>query len=174
MRVSPRRGTRIWKIANAMTYAGPREGKDDKGMEREEVGDDPGEDRSVGCSGCSSEPNDGTDAGGGDNVGRRGEEIGRPALMRGGGEAEESDGGPGVMRRDHLHVGNEHDGQHAQSADEQGELAPGVDAMPVLHAEAGEPSTRDGAYRSGGIDDDERIFGLIEVEAIVVVEKHGR
>ncbi len=45
--------------------------------------------------------------------------------------------------------------------------------MSVLHAEAGEPSAGDRAETGCGVDDDERIFDVVEVEAIVIVEEFG-
>ena len=57
-----------------------------------------------------------------------------------------------------MHVRNEHDGKHADGADKKSELAPGVDAVAVFHAEAGEPAAGDGADARGGVDDDERIL----------------
>ena len=70
-------------------------------------------------------------------------------------------------------MGNEHDGQDTKSTDEQSELSSGINTVAAIHAEAREPSASDRAYSSCGVDDDERILGLIEIEAIVVVEKHG-
>ena len=45
--------------------------------------------------------------------------------------------------------------------------------MAVLHAEAGEPAASDRAYGGGGVDDDERVLDVVQVEAVVVVEKLG-
>ena len=52
------------------------EHKDGQGMEREEVRDDPGEDGSASCSGCSADADYGRDAGGREHVGWGGEDIG--------------------------------------------------------------------------------------------------
>ncbi len=69
--------------------------------------------------------------------------------------------------------GTKHDGQDAQGADEEREFAAGVDAVTAFHAETGEPSASDGAEAGGGVDDDERVFDVVEVEAVVVVEELG-
>ena len=91
--------------------------------------------------------------------------------MSGGGEAEESDGRPGVGRKECVHVGHQHDRRDAERADEESELATGVDAVSVLHTEAGEPSAGDRAETGGGIDDDEGILDVVQVQAVVVVEE---
>ena len=135
--------------------------------------DDPGEDGSAGGSGSSADTDDGADAGGGEHVGWGGEEICRPALVGGGGETEESDGGPGVGGEERVHVGHEHDGKDAEGADEESELAAGVDGVAVLHAEAGEPATGDGADAGDGVDGDEGVLDVIEVKTVVVVEELG-
>ena len=83
--------------------------------------------------------------------------------MRGGGEAEESDGRPRVGGKERMHVGYEHDGHDADGADQESEFAAGVDAVAMLHAEAGEPSAGDGAETGGGVDDDEWVFDVAEV-----------
>ena len=93
--------------------------------------------------------------------------------MGGGGEAEESDGGPGVGGEERVHVGHEHERKDAEGADEKSELAAGVDAVAVLHAEAGEPAAGDGADAGDGVDGDERVFDVVEIEAVVVVEEFG-
>jgi len=138
------------------------------------VRDDPGEDGSAGGSGSAADADDGADAGGGEDVGWGGEEVGGPALVGGGGETEERDGGPGVGGEERVHVGHEHDGKGAEGADEKSELAAGVDAVAVLHAEAGEPAASDGADARDAIDNDERVFDVVEVEAVVVVEELGQ
>ncbi len=93
--------------------------------------------------------------------------------MGGGGETEESDGRPGVGGKECVHVGNQHDRHDADGADEESELATGVDAVSVLHAEAGEPSAGDRAEAGRGVDDDEGIFDVVQVQAVVVVEELG-
>ena len=140
-------------------------------MEREGVRDDPGEDRATGRTGCSAEPDNCADAGGREHVGGRGEEIGGPTLMGGGSKAEQSDSGPGVVGEQSVHVGHKHDGHNADGADKQSEFAAGVDAVAMFHAEAGEPSAGDRADAGCGVDDDEWIFDVVEVEAVVVVEE---
>ncbi len=45
--------------------------------------------------------------------------------------------------------------------------------MAAVHAEAGEPAAGDGAYGGDGVDDDERVLGVVQVEAVVVVEELG-
>ena len=72
-----------------------------------------------------------------------------------------------------MHVGNQHDRHDTDGADEESELATGVDGVPVLHAEAGEPSAGDGAEAGRGVDDDEGIFDVVQVQAVVVVEELG-
>src|SRR5271170_6990941 len=94
--------------------------------------------------------------------------------MGGGGEAEESDCGPGVVGEEGVHVGHEHDGHDADRADKESEFAAGVDAVSVLHAEAGEPPAGDGAEACGSVDDDERVFDVAEIKAVVIVEELGK
>lgn len=124
------------------------------------MGDEPGETRSTGRTGGPSDADNGRDLGRRKHIGGGGEEIRRPTLVGCGGEAEESDGGPGVGRKEGMHVRNKHDGQHTNGADEERKLAAGVDAVAVLHAEAGEPAPGDGADAGSGVDDDERIFDV--------------
>src|ERR1700689_94695 len=107
--------------------------------------DQPCETCSSKCSRRAADAHNGADAGGWKHVGWRGEEIRGPALVSGGGEAEEANGRPCIVGEESVHVRNEHDGKHADGADRKSELAPGVDAVAVFHAEAGEPATGDGA-----------------------------
>ncbi len=148
--------------------------EDGHGVQREDVGDDPGKDGSASGSCRSTEAYDCAETGGGKHVRRGGEEIGRPALMGGGGKAEESDGRPGVGGEEGVHVRHEHDRRDAESADEHGDLAAGVDAEAAIHEEAREPSAPNGADAGGGVDDDEGVLYLAEVEAVVVVEEFGQ
>ena len=83
--------------------------------------------------------------------------------MRGCGEAEQSDGGPGVGGKECVHVGNKHDGHDTDGADQERELAARVDAVAVFHAEAREPSAGNGAETGGRVNDDERVFDVVEV-----------
>ncbi len=85
--------------------------------------DEPGEKGSACCSGCSTKADDRANAGRGKHVGWSGEEVRRPALMRGRGEAEQSDSRPGVVGKEGVHVGNKHDGHDTNGADEKSELA---------------------------------------------------
>lgn len=146
-------------------------GKDDRRMHREDVRNDPSEERSASGSCGSAEPDDGADAGCREHVTGSGEDVGRPSLMRGCGEAEESDGWPGVAGEEVVHVRYEHDRRDAECADEHGDFASTVDAESTLHEEAREPSASDGAEAGSGVDDDERPLHVVEVEAIVVIEK---
>src|SRR6266851_1799053 len=123
--------------------------------------DEPGEESSANSSGGSAKANDRADAGRGKHVGRSGEEVRGPALMGGRGEAEQSDGGPGVGGKECVHVGNKHDGHDANGADQEGELAARVDAVSAIHAEAGEPSAGNGAETCSRVNDDERIFDVV-------------
>ena len=91
--------------------------------------------------------------------------------MRGGGETEESDGGPCVGREQGVHVGHEDDRGDAEGTDQHGDLAAGVYAVTVLHEEAGEPSAADGADARGCVDRDDERVGVAEVEAVVAVEE---
>src|SRR5580658_9004229 len=147
------------------------EDKDEHRVEREVMRDEPCEDGSTGRSGGTAEADDRADAGGGEHVGGRSKEVCGPALMGGSGEAEESDGRPRVVGKQGMHVGDKHDWRDAEGADKESELAAGVDAVTVLHAVAREPSAGDGAEACSGVDDNERVFHVVEVEAIVVVEE---
>src|SRR5487761_197786 len=93
--------------------------------------------------------------------------------MGGGGEGEEGDRGPGIGGGDGAHVRHKQDGKDAKGADEESELAAGVDAVAVVHAEAREPASGDGADAGDAVDDDERPFGVVEIKTVVLVEKLG-
>ncbi len=135
------------------------------------MGDDPGEDGSSDGSGGSSNADHRADARRWEHVGRGREEVRGPTLMRGGGEAEERNRGPGVIGEEIVHVRHKHDGKDTESADEHGELASGVDAVSVLHAEAGEPAACDRSDAGDGVDDDERVLDVVEIEPVVIVEE---
>ncbi len=137
------------------------------------MGDKPCETCSAGGSGGATDADDGADAGGWEHVGWCGEEVGRPSLMSGGGETEEPDGGPRIIGEERVHVRDEHDGKHTDGADEEREFSAGVYGVTVLHAEAGEPATCDGTDAGAGVDDDEWVFDVAEIEAVVVVEELG-
>ena len=94
--------------------------------------------------------------------------------MSRGSKTEESDSRPRVGGKERVHVRHEHDGHYTDRTDEHGDLAPGVDAVTTLHQEAGEPAADDGTEAGRGIDDDERIFNLAEIQTVVVVEKLGK
>src|SRR5258707_13163943 len=115
--------------------------------------DEPGEKLSARCSGGSAKTHHRAGTGGGKHVGRSREQVRGPALMRGRGEAKQSDGGPGVGRKESVHVGNKHDGRDTNGADEERELAARVDAVAVFHAEAREPSAGNRAETGGRVND---------------------
>ncbi len=58
-------------------------------------------------------------------------------------------------------------------ADEHGSLAAAVDGEATLRGEAGESAASDGADARYGVDDDEGILCVIEIEAVVLVEELG-
>ncbi len=148
-------------------------GEDEELMQGEVVLDDPGEGGSAECSGCTADADDGGDGGGGEHVGGSGEEIGAPALMRGGGERDEQRRGPGVRGEQCAHVRHEDDGENAKRGDEHGGLASVVDRHAAIHEPAGEGSSEDGADGGDEVHGDDVPVGVREREAIVAIEELG-
>src|SRR5579875_125899 len=142
------------------------EDKDGERVQGEVVADEPGEEGSAEGADGATPTDDGADGGGGEHVCHGGVEVGGPALMSGGGEGDEADGGPRAVGRDGVHVGHEDDGQDADGHEEQGEFAAGVDGMAALHDGSGERAAADAAYGRDGVDDDDGPVGGFEVEAV--------
>src|ERR1022692_4092111 len=68
------------------------------------------EEESADGAGHSAETDDGADGGFGGDIGGESEDVGGPALVRGGGEADEGDRGP------HMVFVNEADGENGEDA----------------------------------------------------------
>ena len=73
-----------------------------------------------------------------------------------------------------MHMRNKHNRHNAKSADQQSELTPGVDAVPVVHTKAGQPAARDRTKARCGVNDDQRVLHLAEIKTIVIVEEFGQ
>ncbi|MCU1224573.1 MAG: hypothetical protein JWQ42_2666 [Edaphobacter sp.] len=134
---------------------------------------DPGKGRSADRADGSAEADDGRDGGGGEHVGWGGEEVRGPTLMGSGSKREEGDGGPGAVGRDVSHRWDEHDGNHAEGADEESDFTSAVYAVAALHEEAGESAAGDRADAGDGVDSDDLPVGVSQIQAVVLVEKLG-
>ena len=70
--------------------------------------------------------------------------------------------------------GTKHERAGRRGPEEHGDLAAAVDGVAAVHEEAGERAASDGADGGDDVDgDDERILGVVEVEAVVAVEELG-
>ena len=87
-------------------------------------------------------------------------------------QREQRDGRPRVGGEDDAEVRHKKNGDDQQGADEQGILSPCIYSVSAFNDKAREPTAADGSHGGNTIDDDQRVLGVVEVQAVVVVQEH--
>ena len=132
---------------------------------RQDLADHEREDHATDRAGHATDTDDRAHGFAGEHVGSEGEDVGRPALVRGRSERDEEHRGP------HANVVDEDDRNDADSADAHCGLARRIDRPAGLDEAGGDPPTADAADIRNQVDSHQWQSDVLEVDAVLLVEE---